>query len=68
VLVPDNRLGFAGTPADRFSWLSQVTSASAVLKNYVASSWFNYHKGYDFQIVSAQTPSLTSDLKNFLAA
>ncbi|PLW27215.1 hypothetical protein PCANC_00141 [Puccinia coronata f. sp. avenae] len=66
--IGETGLGFAGTSADWFSWLSQVTSASAVMKNYVASTWFNYYKGYNFQIVSEQTPSLTSDYKNFLAA
>ncbi|POW20320.1 hypothetical protein PSHT_03672 [Puccinia striiformis] len=57
-----------GTPADRLSWLSQVTSASSEMKNYVSAAWFNYNKGYDYQIVSEQTPSLTSEFKSFLAA
>ncbi|OAV93940.1 hypothetical protein PTTG_08591 [Puccinia triticina 1-1 BBBD Race 1] len=66
--IGETGLGYAGTPADRLSWLSQVTSARSELKNYVSAAWFNYHKEYDYQIVSTQTPSLTSEFKSFLAA
>ncbi|KNE99639.1 hypothetical protein PSTT_12754 [Puccinia striiformis] len=66
--IGETGLGYAGTPADRLSWLSQVTSASSEMKNYVSAAWFNYNKGYDYQIVSEQTPSLTSEFKSFLAA
>ncbi|KNZ53046.1 uncharacterized protein VP01_335g5 [Puccinia sorghi] len=65
--IGETGLGYAGSPADRFSWLSQITSARAQMKNYIASSWFNYNKDYDYQIVSVQTPSLTSSLKSFLS-
>ncbi|KAA1065333.1 hypothetical protein PGT21_034753 [Puccinia graminis f. sp. tritici] len=65
--IGETGLGYAGTPAERFSWLSQVTAARSEMKNYVSAAWFNYLKDYDYQIVSLKTPSLTSDLKTFLA-
>ncbi|KAM0754252.1 hypothetical protein T439DRAFT_323118 [Meredithblackwellia eburnea MCA 4105] len=46
---------------DRLTWVKQLTSSetASALPNYIATSWFNYYKGYDFRIAAVSGDSVT---------
>ena len=67
--IGETGLGFAGSPAQRVQWLSEIMSSATqqAMPNFVSISWFNFMKGYDFMIVDPSAGSTTAATKSFLA-
>ncbi|ORY70779.1 glycoside hydrolase superfamily [Leucosporidium creatinivorum] len=59
--------GVTTTMSQRLAWLQDITSTATktAMPNFIACSWFNYHKGYDFRIAAVDGDSV---IKSYFAA
>ncbi|SGY60910.1 BQ5605_C007g04502 [Microbotryum silenes-dioicae] len=52
--------GVATNMAQRLAWLQNImsTNTKSQMPQFIACSWFNYHKGYDFRIAAVDGDSV----------
>lgn len=57
--IGETGLGGAADISTRLAWLTDATSPATAsgMPHYVALSWFNYQKGYNFKVASTQGDS-----------